>query len=327
MTCRDNAVFSPVPSSLITPDRKGDPRMGSWISHKEPAGSPFHLIIGCPDDTGIKLNFGRPGAALAPQEIRRAFYRMAVPAFLSESPYSIFDGGDIKVESEIKKTHSNVTSALKKLANRAFSVVVLGGGHDFAAPAFKGFAQSHSEIEPSASFGLINVDPHLDVRELESGNPHSGSAFRQLLESSILAGTNLIQFGCRENRNAHSHFEFCRKQGVELCSFQEIKKSKSPVSEVFNLKLSQLSSRVSHLGITLDMDSCSEILGTSAAPAIGFSVEELCEMAEMAGMYNSVRYFEIAEVSPPLDPSGKTALAAAEILMSFYRGKFKTEKT
>lgn len=327
MTCRDNAVLIPVSRDIFPQERPGDPRLGSWIKNKAPNSNEFHWIVGCPDDTGIKLNFGRPGAHLGPQEIRRAFYRMALPEILSQSPASIVDGGDIKIESDIKNTHQNVLSVVSNYSSKALSVTILGGGHDFAAPAFTGFMQGHQMTDSQATFGLINIDPHLDVREFESGNPHSGSPFRQLLESNALLGKNLIQFGCRENRNAVSHFDFCKKHQVNLHSFREIRKNKESASALFQSYLWELANRVSHLGLTIDMDSCSEVSGASAAPAIGFSIEELCEMAEIAGNHPSVRYFEIAEVSPPLDPTGKTPNAAAEILMSFFMGKFKSEKT
>lgn len=325
MTCRDNAVLTPISKDLFSKERPGDPRVGSWIKTQVPTSNEFHWIVGCPDDTGITLNFGRPGARLGPSEIRRAFYRMALPEIFSQSPAVIVDGGDIKIESTIKNTHHNVASALSNQASKALSVTILGGGHDFAAPAFTGFVKSHRLADPQASFGLINIDPHLDVREFESGDPHSGSPFRQLLESKILLGPNLIQFGCRETRNAASHFDFCKKNLVNLCPLSEIRKNKLSVSNFFQSHLLELASRVSHVGLTIDMDSCSEVSGTSAAPAIGFSITELYEIAEIAGKHPSVRYFEIAEVSPPLDPSGKTQNAAAEILMAFFVGKFHTE--
>lgn len=327
MTCRDNAVLNPVSIDIFPKERPGDPRVGSWILSKTPANQQFHWIVGCPDDTGIKLNFGRPGAQLGPQEIRRAFYRMALPEDFSRAPFSIVDGGDVKIENDIKITHQNVASVISSTASEALSIVVLGGGHDFVAPAFTGFAQGQRQKNPSASFGLINIDPHLDVRELEGGNPHSGSPFRQLLESKILPGKNLIQFGCRETRNAASHFDFCKQHEVLLCSLREIRGSTQPVSSLFQSHLSSLTHRASHVGVTIDMDSCSEVCGTSAAPAIGFSIEELCQIAELAGKHPRVRYFEIAEVSPPWDPSGKTQNAAAEILMAFFWGKFSSEKT
>jgi len=319
-------VFTPISQNLLPKERPGDPRIGHWIFSSTEESSTSHLILGCPDDLGIKINFGRPGAALGPSEIRKAFFKMALPKLWKESSTPIRDLGDIKVEPNIKKTHQNVEKALSEKAGSSASIVVLGGGHDFAAPAFTGFASSHKKQNSLASFGLVNIDPHLDVREYESGEPHSGSPFRQLLENNILQGSHLVQFGCRQNRNSQSHFEFCQQQKVNLLTLQTIRKSEQRVTALFELWLSQLGKQTTHLGVTIDMDSCSDVVGTSAAPAIGFSTQELCEMAELAGEHAQVRYFEIAEVSPPLDPSGKTALAAAEILASFYFGKFKLEK-
>ena len=37
------------------------------------------VIIGCPQDEGVQRNKGRIGAAFAPDEIRRALYRLVMP--------------------------------------------------------------------------------------------------------------------------------------------------------------------------------------------------------------------------------------------------------
>jgi formiminoglutamase len=199
--------------------------------------------------------------------------------------------------------------------------VLLGGGHDFAAPGILGFAKGRQNLNPSETFGLINVDPHLDVRELEEGRPNSGTSFRQILNSSVIQGRHLIEFGCRENRNSQSHFDFCEKMGVTIQPLQFLRRQSQSVEKFFKGNLTSLSKKVDTIALTLDMDCCSELTGTSAAQAIGFSLKELYEMAFLAGAHPQVTYFELAEVAPSLDPSGKTALGAAEVLYAFLCGK------
>ena len=71
------------------------------------------------------------------------------------------------------------------------------------------------------------------------------------------------------------------------------------------------------------MDSCSDLEGVSAAPVIGFSAWELCQFAFAAGKSKKVSFFELAEVAPKLDPTGRSARIAAEVLFYFVKGRLR----
>ena len=320
-------MLRPISSELLFKGRPGDLRLGEWVSTQKPSQTAEKdaqasvFIFGCPDDTGVRLNRGRAGAQDGPQEIRRAFYKMAFPMDRSFESIHLVECGNIEVSKDIRETHKNAFEAAQKLSSLGGVVILLGGGHDFAAPGFLGFAEGRRSLNSSETFGLINVDPHLDVRELEQGCPNSGTSFRQILESKVLLGKHFIEFGCRENRNSQSHYDYCRQKGVTLLPLTHLKRKSSSVIQSFKANLALLSQRVDTVGLTLDMDSCSELIGTSAAQAIAFSLEELYEMAFLAGSHPKVKYFELAEVAPNLDLSGKTALGAAELLYSFLCGK------
>ncbi|NDC25515.1 MAG: hypothetical protein EB078_10305 [Proteobacteria bacterium] len=323
-------MLIPVSEQLLFAGRPGDLRLGQWVQTELPGpaaqATPHTVIFGCPDDTGVVLNRGRGGASQGPQEIRRAFYKMTLPMNTHWNDFQLVDAGDIDVTSDILKTHQQAFEASKMLTQIAHTVIVLGGGHDFAAPAFSGFMDGCLERNRQETFALINIDPHLDVRELESGKPHSGTPFRQLLERQVLQPQRFVEFGCRENRNSLVHYEYCQSLGVRLLPLEHLRSQAVPTAQVFQNQLNTLARESNTIGITLDMDSCYEVTGTSAAPAVGFSIRELFEMALAAGRERKVRYFEIAEVAPNLDPSGKTALAAAEILYGFLSGRVEAHK-
>jgi arginase family enzyme len=65
------------------------------------------------------------------------------------------------------------------------------------------------------------------------------------------------------------------------------------------------------------MDSCRDCEGTSAAQVIGFSADELCVFASMAGANPRVFFLEIAEVAPALDISDRASRIASEIIFAF----------
>src|SRR5690606_4331401 len=118
--------------------------------------------------------------------------------------------------------------------------------------------------------------PHLDTREMESEEIHSGNPFRWLIENGLLKGKHLVQFGARPNRNTRSSWEFCTREKVEILPLENVRAQSAPVPALFARQLNRLAKSLDQIGVTIDMDSCSDAEGTSAAPVLGFSAWELC---------------------------------------------------
>ncbi len=315
---------TPCSPELFFRGRPGDPRLGEWVSIIESPGifepSQKHAFVlyGCPDDKGVELNKGRKGAAQGPDGIRKQFYKMTAPMDSAwEKKLALGDWGNCGVDKNILTTHSHAEAMASAIAEVGHGVIVLGGGHDFVAPNFSGFVKGQ---KGKTKCGLINIDPHLDVRPWENKLPHSGTGFRTLLETKQLAPKHFIEFGARSNRNAVEHFQYCKKLGVPVVTFENIRKSGSALSH-FSKALKKLAQGVDKVGVSFDMDACSEIEGVSAPTVVGFSAWEFCEFAYLAGKTSKVGYLEIAEVAPTLDPSERTTRLAAEVLYYFLRGR------
>lgn len=304
----------PISDNLITKGRPGDLRLGEEVKRWAPQEESEFVLLGCPDDEGVRLNRGRPGAKDGPNSIRKHLFKMVYPHSWKECRLS--DAGNIVPGRDILETHARAKEAAAEIAQSGARLIVLGGGHDFLAPCYMGFLEG---LKKSRA-GLINIDPHLDVRELENNRPHSGTPFRQVLESKSIQGTDLVQFGYRENRNAKSHIEYCRSHKVKLLSLDEIRKSSSKVEGLFQKQLSALSKRCQTVGVTFDMDACHDTEGTSAAPVLGFSGWEFYRMAQLSAQNPKVRYLEVAEVAPLLDTADRASRIASELIYSFLLG-------
>jgi formiminoglutamase len=307
-------IQTAAPSNLFFAGRPGDIRLGAWVKSTNefpPASKKIETIViaGCPDDMGVRLNQGRAGAAEGPNSIRKYLYRMTLPMDGAwEEKIRVLDIGNIKTSDDILTTHDRAFRVAKKVAEAGATFIVLGGGHDFAAPNFLGFAEGLHK----AKMGLINVDPHLDVRPLENNKPHSGSPFRQILDSNVLKGKNFVEFGTHPGRNAREHFQYCKKKGVRIFPFQG-----SSMIQSYKTRLQELARTSTVIGATFDMDACCDAEGTSAAPVIGFTAWDLCLAARAAGSQKKVKLFEIAEVAPSLDPTERSSRIAAEMIFSF----------
>ncbi len=307
------------PESVFFRGRNGDLRLGEWVIptlqlEAETSKKTVAVVLGFPDDQGVTINRGRAGAAHGPDSIRRHLYKMALPANVRwENRLAFFDYGNCSTDKNLNTTHSHAERLAHEVASRGNVGIALGGGHDFAAPLFRGFHAS----QPKKKWGLLNVDPHLDTREKEGDFTHSGNPFRTLIEGGQLKGNRLIQFGSRPSRNTRAAWEFCLSKQVQIQPFEQIRSKNAPTSAIFNQALTKLSRACDQIGVTIDIDSCCESEGASAAPVLGFTAWELCCFAAMAGAHKKVRYLEIAEVAPSLDPTERSSRVAAEVVYAF----------
>src|SRR5688572_23523424 len=70
----------PTPKPADLPARPDDPRLGGavefWAGGPVPLWPGRPVLVGFPQDEGVRRNGGRPGAAQAPGEVRRWLYRL-----------------------------------------------------------------------------------------------------------------------------------------------------------------------------------------------------------------------------------------------------------
>lgn len=300
--------------------RPDDPRLGEWVRFQWPDGKSTKkrvALVGMPDDTGVTLNRGRAGAAGGPSAIRRHFYKLAMPMdFAWESALELYDVGNVRVAENIVETHRRTEAVVRALVARDVTVLALGGGHDFAAPNLRGFrAGQRSKI------AAISFDPHLDLRPWEDELPHSGTPFRTVLDDGTLLPGALTVFGARPFRNARAHFAYAKAKKVRIVTFEALLENEPKIVDRFRAELGRLKRLAPRLAVTVDLDSCAETEGTSAAPVVGFTVRELYRAAMLAGREPSVGLFELAEAAPALEPAERVGRIGAELLGAFLRGR------
>lgn len=323
----------PPDPSLFFHGRPGDPRLGEWAKftpdlERNTLHHEIFVLFGSCDDAGVTLNRGRAGAAGGPDAIRKHLYRMTPPFDLPwETLIGLVDAGNVTPGASLEETHSRSRQMAEAIAGLGYSIISLGGGHDFAAPHFLGMAAGRQQsLQRKETFGLLNVDPHLDVREAEDGQWHSGTPFRRILESGEIKGDHLVEFGARRNRNARDHLAYCRSRGTTVDLLEVAREVTGGLLGHFRRRLSDLSERSTCVALTIDMDSCDEAEGTSAPPVLGVRASELVAMASMAGSEPKVRLLDICEVAPALEAHDRAARIAAEIIYAFLYARASTLK-
>src|SRR5688500_17511874 len=125
-------------------------------------------LLGLPDDLGVRLNGGRPGARDGPSAFRAALGSYGVSWDGRRGVHLdglVFDAGDVTPapgdsEADLLETHARVEAAVQQLHSAGLVVACIGGGHDLTLPAVSALAE-HAGL----AVGGINFDAHTDVRD------------------------------------------------------------------------------------------------------------------------------------------------------------------
>src|SRR5262249_52772812 len=142
--------------------RPDDPRVGDmiefWHGDRAALAPGRAVLIGFPQDEGVRRNGGRPGAAQAPDQIRRWLYRLTVSdcqAHVSLGDPPILDAGNVRIAGDLEDSQGVLAEIIAGVLQSGAIPVVLGGGHETAYGHFLGYAAEQRSV------GIINIDAHL----------------------------------------------------------------------------------------------------------------------------------------------------------------------
>lgn len=318
------ALVPPNKEWFFTRNDPNDPRLGDLVSPIRSGleGIPDDArvaILGFPEDRGIAANGGKTGAAGGPEAIRKAFYRLT-PGF-GRDFYNLpmVDLGDVPPGKTLEESHERLVSSVAKITQQGIFPIVLGGGHDLTFPGLKGLVEGLSLDE--GQLGLINVDSHLDVRDLSRGIT-SGTPFRRALEElprRALLGRSFVEFGIQEPFNSPNHYRWVRERGTTVMTLTSV--GNRPLE--YFLEASRIAgdgTRAVALSIDIDAARSQEAPGASASNPRGFKAPELEKIAYLAGRTERIRYLDLVEMCPPLDENNRTSALCAGILFWFCKG-------
>src|SRR5438093_13764548 len=102
---------------------KNDPRLGEIVqSDMEHYSDADIVIVGCPQDEGVRRNNGRVGAADAPNAIREQFYRLTT----FNINRNLFDLGDVQLAGSLEETHETTAAVVTQVLQDGKRLIVLG---------------------------------------------------------------------------------------------------------------------------------------------------------------------------------------------------------
>lgn len=270
------------------------------------------VIAGYPDDEGIRINGGRPGAGLAPDFVRRPLYKMT-PSLLRDRPdFALWDLGNLKTAGvELKDRHQRVQSFAQAALTSGARWIGVGGGHDYGFPdaaAFIEWCQSQN-VRPL----VLNFDAHLDVRPTEKGIS-SGTPFFRMLEA--YPDVDFAEIGIQSQCNSRAHLEWAQSRGARVLMQEEVEASGEDFTTHVLRLLGDWALKPRPVFLSVDIDGFSSAVapGCSQSWATGFAPADFFPCLSVLARRLDVRVLGIYEVSPPLDHDDRTAKLAAQII-------------
>lgn len=297
--------FTPYSPKLNT---KSDLTLKSFLTDNAEYGI---SIFGYPDDEGILKNGGKVGAALGPDAIRTAFYKMTPSK--SMNSLKIKDFGDLSFKgSDLERRHAFASTQVEKELNAGKVCIGLGGGHDY------GYVDGAAFLKDSNKPLIINFDAHFDLRNLDKGIS-SGTPFFRLVEE-FGESFDLFEVGIQSHCNSSSLFDYAdSKKQIKTLHYDDLYPQHKFDFIYFKKQIDENTIQKQDCYISVDIDGFSSALapGCSQSWPTGFDINSFFQMFDYLVSRFNVKILGIYEVSPPLDHTELTSRLAALILYNF----------
>ncbi|WP_306005656.1 agmatinase [Aquicoccus porphyridii] len=270
-------------------------------------------ILGAPFDFGTQW---RAGARFGPRAVREASTLFAfghAGAYDHEDdctylPGSVrmIDMGDADiVHTDTVTSHANIEVGVRAALAAGALPVVIGGDHSVNIPCINAF-------DDQGDIHILQIDAHLDfVDERHGVRFGHGNPMRRAAEKPYVTG--LTQVGIRNvSSTAKEGYDDARAMGADILSVRQARA----------LGPTALAERIpagARVYVTLDIDAfCPSIApGTGTPSHGGFLYYDVLELLQQVAKRHEIVGIDLVEVSPDHDPSGSTAILAAQVLLNF----------
>lgn len=290
------------------------PRASTWLAgdrDSPPRGERLR-IVGVPCSVG---SISPSEAWRTPARVREALERL--------SPWDPVTGGDLStidvsdlgdwpvadldLDAAVAAIREHAESLDPNVSVHAF----LGGDNAITRPCMKGLFPDLSDV------GLITLDAHHDVRDLDDG-PRNGTPVRGLILDG-LDPHDVVQIGVGRFTNSAHYAGWCHERGITVITAAQV--HADGIDAAVEAALHHLEN-VSNIYVDVDMD----VLDMAFAPACpgarpgGLSPEQLYRAVTTLGTQGQVRAADFVEVDASADHDGRTLMAMAMTLLAFAAG-------
>lgn len=272
-------------------------------------------ILGAPNDMGTQW---RSGARFGPRSIREASTLFSFghagaydheddTTYLTRDQVRMVDVGDADiVHTDMESSNANIEFAVRKILESGAMPVVLGGDHSIHAPVIKAY-------EGRGPVHIVHFDAHLDFVDERHGVRYGhGNPLRRASEMDHIVG--MTQMGIRNVSSSNrDDYDAARAAGSQILSVRDVRRLGTEGV------LALIPAGTAYY-ITIDIDGFDPSIapGTGTPSHGGFTYYEVLEIIQALSRRcaGNIIGMDLVEVAPAYDPTGQTAILAAQLLMN-----------
>lgn len=280
------------------------------------------VLLGIPEDVGVRANFGIGGTHTAWQPTLKAFLNMQETAAMS--------GGDVVLLGHIDctdwmqaaegKTAEELRTIVAQIDETVYPIIsnivaagkipiVIGGGHNNAYPLLKG-----TSLALQKPIDGINLDAHSDYRSIEGR--HSGNGFRYAKLEGYLSKYAIV--GLHANYNSSNVMEdISNDMSIRYSSYEDIVFGRRSFADALAEAIDFC--KAEHTGVELDVDCISNVLSSAATPC-GISAQDALYYLATCASHLPVAYLHLTEGAATLNDGRENPLVGK--MMAYFISAF-----
>lgn len=268
-------------------------------------------ILGVPFDNAVSW---RSGARFAPERMRAVTpQKAAITEEGTPLALRVKDYGDVAYDLNWERFFASTEEAAYRVLQGQHRLpVFLGGDHSVTIPLFKAFSRRFPQ-----SVGYIQFDAHPDlINEFEGSRWSHACTVRRHLEQPHLLHKHIAFVGLRSYVKEELAY-YAANPDIGWHTARDI--YRLGIESIAHDVVTQLKD-VDAIYLSLDIDGLdpSSAPGTGTPEHGGPTMRQCLEFLRIIFANLPVKAMDIVEVSPPLDPSEVTTLAALKIVYEVF---------
>lgn len=263
------------------------------------------LVVGLPYDGSAVYRKGAADAPIRLRELSRVVPPVTEHGMLMTT--KVHDLGDLDLGAEVETGWTPVADELAALPPASF-LTVLGGDHCSTIPVLAAQARRHPGL------AVVWLDAHPDLNDFSRGGPWTcGCALRRALDCSGLAPADVALAGVRDFD--YEEIDFAGAHGLSWISCAKVAADPAAVGR----ELATLfQGRPVHVSLDIDVLDPAFAPGTEIPAAAGLSTRDALNLLAALAEGSRLVGLDVAEVSPPLDPTDITSFAALKLIFETW---------
>jgi guanidinopropionase len=264
-------------------------------------------MLGVPFDLGSSFRTGARHGPAQVREMSRMIRQVHYPSMLAPfKECSIADIGDAPVNPlDIDESLRSIEAFIARVHAVDALPLAVGGDHTVTLPILRAIAKG-------GPLALIQIDAHSDTIDEMMGKRYAnGTPIRRAIEERLLDPKRVVQVGLRGTLFQANDLDWARSQGIHIIDMDDF--CEMGMAQTLKVMADVVGDHPVYL--TFDID----VLDPACAPGAGgleigglTSREAQALLRGLSGLHFVGA--DINEVSPPLDPSGITAVVGSQLM-------------